>query len=99
MAGSLIDPSTIANEHIRAHAEEGLFFRTIVEDAGLEPATFPAKELMHVAVRQLRRGERGIRVALAAMGRTVGSPWRADEKSAALAAWLALADTVSDVGS
>ncbi len=103
VAGSLIDPSTIANEHIRAHAEEGHFFRTIVEDgvcaAGLEPATFAAKELMHVAVRRLKRGDRGIRRALADIGGRVGSPWRADEKSAALAAWLALADAVRDVGS
>jgi hypothetical protein len=95
VAGSLIDPSTIANEHIRAHAEEGRFFRSIVERAaravGLEAATMAEKELMYEAVRRLGCSERQIRSRLTELGRGVGPPWRGDEKAATLAAWLALA--------
>jgi hypothetical protein len=30
---------------------------------------------------------------LATLGRSVGGPWRAEQKAAALAAWLVLAET------
>jgi hypothetical protein len=33
VVGSIIDPATIANPHIRAHAQEGQLFRTVVETA------------------------------------------------------------------
>ena len=33
VVGSVIDPAKIGNPHIRAHAREGMLFRTVVEDA------------------------------------------------------------------
>ncbi len=33
VVGSLVDPATLHNEHIRAHGLEGQLFRTVLEDA------------------------------------------------------------------
>src|SRR5438445_13474336 len=33
VVGSVIDPQQVHNPHIRAHAQEGRLFRTVVEDA------------------------------------------------------------------
>ena len=45
IVGSLIDPGTIGNEHIRIHAKEGELFRTVVIEAaerqGLTCAVLP----------------------------------------------------------
>jgi hypothetical protein len=40
----------------------------------------------------LRRSEAKLKETLAALGKEIGRPWRADEKAAALAAWVALAE-------
>ncbi len=95
VVGSDIDPARIANQHIRAHAHEGHLFRTAVEIAatrcGLKPATFVEKRLLPEAQDVLHRAEADLKQALATLGRSVAGPWRADEKMAALAAWLVLA--------
>jgi len=41
VVGSIIDPATIANPHIRAHAQEGRLFRTVVETAAKGLSTGP----------------------------------------------------------
>src|SRR6266542_3161252 len=33
VVGSTVDPATIKNDHIRAHAEEGRLFRVVIENA------------------------------------------------------------------
>ena len=33
VVGSVIDPATVGNQHIRAHANEGRLFRTVLEEA------------------------------------------------------------------
>lgn len=96
VVGSVVDPSTIGNDHIRAHAEEGRLFRLVLADAcesaGLRTETFLEKELLFAAGKKLRRPAARLRTAVNALGRGA-SPWRADEKSAALAAWVLLAAT------
>ena len=96
VVGSMIDPSTIANDHIRAHAEEGRLFRIVLagacQSAGLRTETFLEKELLFVAGKKLRRPAARLRTVVNAIGRGA-IPWRADEKSAALAAWVLLAST------
>jgi acetylornithine/succinyldiaminopimelate/putrescine aminotransferase len=74
VAGSVIDPARIPNDHIRAHAEEGRLFRTV--------RVLVEKELWVTGAR-LRKG-------LTALGENVEGPWRAEEKAAALAAWMML---------
>jgi len=94
VAGSLVDPRTIANDHIRAHAEEGRLFRTVIVEAlrahGLEPLLVVEKQLHAEATRKLGRSVESLKKDLAALGRGAGGRWRADEKNAALAAWMAL---------
>jgi hypothetical protein len=95
VVGSVIDPSTIGNDHIRAHAEEGRLFRTVLagacESVGLRTETFVEKELLYAAGKKLRRPPARLRTVVNALGRGEAGPWRADEKSAALAAWVLLA--------
>jgi hypothetical protein len=95
VVGSEVDPSTIKNDHIRAHAEEGRLFRTVtvdgLRDCGLKPTVTVEKELFAKASNVLRVPEGQLKQKLTALGREVGGPWRAEEKAAALAAWIELA--------
>jgi hypothetical protein len=94
VVGSTIDPAAIANDHIRAHAEEGRLFRTVIEDAARRAripfATIPEKELFARAAKTLGRGEAQLKRELTAMGKDVGGSWKADDKAATLAAMLQL---------
>jgi len=95
VVGSLIDPDRIANDHIRIHALEGQLFRGVVQDAAarnrLSCSIWRDRDLHALAAGTLRRPERTLRDTLAALGREVDGPWRAEQKAAALAAWLVLA--------
>ena len=94
VVGSLIDPRDIANDHIRIHALEGQLFRTVVQDGlarhRLACATWRERDLVQVATKQLGRSERRLQDVLATLGRGAAGPWRAEQKRAALAAWIVL---------
>ena len=94
VVGSLIDPATVGNPHVRAHANEGRLFRRVVEDAlaahGITCTVVRDRDLIALAVQQIETPEAQIRRTVLAWGKTLGSPWRADEKNAAIAAWMAL---------
>ena len=94
VVGSVVDPATIANDHIRAHAEEGRLFRTVVEQA-VRACRLPARvtverELYRAAARALSVPAGRLRNRVTALGELVDGRWRAEEKGAALAAWMAL---------
>jgi len=93
-AGSLIDPSTIHSPHIRAHAMEGRLFRVATEEAlrahGLPCLVLGEKTAFETASEIIHTRERSLKKVLADLGRRVEGPWRADEKFAALAAWVAV---------
>jgi hypothetical protein len=95
VVGSLIDPDQLSNPHIRIHAQEGRLFRRVVEDgaaqSGVRCSVWRERDVYSRAVGILHRSEQDIRAVLLALGRTVGGPWRAEEKAAVLAAWLVLA--------
>lgn len=95
VVGSLIDPAKIANDHIRAHALEGQLFRVSVQEAlaknGLTSPVFTERDLYSTAAAELGRSEEEMKRAASELGRTIAGPWRADEKTAALAAWIVLA--------
>jgi len=95
VVGSVIDPAMVGNPHIRAHAHEGRLFRTVLEDAlrahGIESDIIVDKQLSARATKDLGRPPSGIARTMAAFGKVLGGPWRADEKAAATAAWLSLA--------
>ena len=89
------DLAKIGNYHIRAHAAEGILFRRALsaaaEAGGLRCRADSEKELYERAQTRLRRPEVELRRVVSELGRGVARPWRADEKTAALAAWLAMA--------
>ncbi|MFO0980834.1 MAG: hypothetical protein U1E76_03630 [Planctomycetota bacterium] len=94
VVGSTIDPATIGNDHIRAHAEEGRLFRRVLESGvrehGIATRVMLEQQALAQASAALQRGERELRSALAALGKGVSDRWRAEEKLATLAAWLML---------
>src|ERR1041385_958933 len=67
----------IGNEHIRAHAAEGVLFRHVLEVAAQRNA-LPHRAFVEKTL--------AIDPRTKALGRAAGSPWRADEKMAASAA-------------
>jgi hypothetical protein len=94
VVGSTIDPARIPNDHIRAHAEEGRLFRTVIETAArvakLHARVVVEKELYAHAATALGIPALRLKARVAALGETVDGPWRAEEKAAALAAWIVL---------
>lgn len=88
------DLAKIGNYHIRAHAAEGVLFRRVLDDAadanGLKRRTFSDRDLDKTAAAELGPASNALKRRLNDLGRTLAPPWRADEKQAATAAWLAL---------
>ena len=88
------DLARIGNYHIRAHAAEGILFRHVLELAaesnGLRRRSFSDRELEKVAGSELKLSPDVMKQVLSDLGRSLDPPWRADEKLAALAAWLML---------
>ena len=94
VVGSVIDPAQVGNPHIRAHASEGRLFRTVLADAlrshGIDCDVIVEKQLAARVAADLGRRDGDVTRVVAAFGKTLGGPWRADEKAAATAAWLEL---------
>ena len=95
VVGSFIDPERIANEHIRIHALEGRLFRRVVEEAAVGDALpcsiWRDRDLYVAAAEALNQPEQHVRATAAALGAAVAGSWRAEQKTAAVAAWLMLA--------
>ena len=87
------DISRIGSAHVRAHALEGILFREILEEAARAcrlPATVVLeREALARTAAALKRTPAQLQSTLADFRARIGSPWRAEEKSAALGALLA----------
>ena len=94
VVGSLIDPKTIGNDHIRIHAMEGQLFREVVIEAaekqGLKCLVCRERDLYAEAAKKLTKTDAAIRKTLTEIGRGVYGGWRAEHKAAALSAWMLL---------
>jgi hypothetical protein len=94
VVGSLVDPATLHNEHIRAHGLEGQLFRTVLEDAlgehGISTLVLLEKGAYLAASPRLRQSAAVAKRWIARLGEAHQGSWRAEEKLAALAAWVAL---------
>jgi hypothetical protein len=95
VVGSLTDPDEITNDHIRIHALEGRLFRGVVEEGvartNLPHSVWRDRDLQALGSAVLGQSALRIRRRLTELGTSVTGPWRAEQKSAALAAWLVLA--------
>jgi hypothetical protein len=94
VVSSEIDPERIANPHIRAHASEGRLFRQATEKAlhaaGVECAIRIERTLYERAAAQLGTTNEQVNRTATGLGRGVAGGWRADDKAAAVAAWMVL---------
>lgn len=94
VVGSQIDPALIGNPHIRAHALEGQLFRATLVDAlraqGISSSVWSERETYSQAAAKLKRAVGEVRRATQNLGRCAGGPWRAEQKLAAVAAWVSL---------
>ena len=103
VAGSEIDPAKIANLHMRAHALEGRLYRNVVEDglaaAGLGCELLLERDLYARAAERLGLRENALKKTVTELGRGVTGGWRAENKAAALAAWLVLPRARAELGS
>ena len=94
VVGSQIDPDSIANAHIRAHAFEGQLFRSVLEEVlqtcGIRTGIVIERNAYAQAAAKLKESNENVRRMIQNFGRAVQGPWRAEQKLAALAAWVAL---------
>lgn len=94
VVGSLVDPATLHNEHIRAHGLEGQLFRTALEDVlrkhEISCNVLLEKTAYTTASPALRKSAEETKKCIAGMSESHEGSWRAEEKLAALAAWVAL---------
>lgn len=86
---------SILKSHPLIHAAEIDLYRTVYADAcakiGMRPAAYPADTVPKSIAARLGWTLTRVTAHLAAMGKASGRPWAAEQKEAALAAWLALA--------
>jgi hypothetical protein len=94
VVGSQLDPATIGNPHIRAHALEGRLFRSTLEQSlkmhGIRTVILLERDAYAAAAVQLKESLNDVRQTIQELGRSAKAPWRAEQKLAALAAWVAL---------
>jgi hypothetical protein len=92
--GSQLDPASIANPHIRAHALEGQLFRLALQQAlnahGIRTFILLERDAYARAGAQLKKSCDDVRQTIQKLGRYTEGPWRAEQKLAALGAWVAL---------
>jgi hypothetical protein len=95
VVGSVIDPSSIGNPHIRAHACEGALFRRVVVESlkrrGVRCTVVVEREVYRMAASTAGLTERRMKTTVAELGAQVEGRWRAEEKTAAAAALLVFA--------
>jgi len=86
----------ILRSHALIHTADGELFREALRqssaDCGLEITCIKERELLDRGVKTLRTRRDKLLRRLTELGTAFGSPWTQDEKYAALAAWLVLAD-------
>jgi hypothetical protein len=85
---------SILASHSLIHTADGDHFRTALasaaEQIGLVVHRVPAKDLEALAELRLHQPPTEMRDLVREIGRQVGAPWGADQKNAALLAWVLL---------
>jgi hypothetical protein len=86
---------SVLASHALIHTADGEHFREAIvrgcEHAGLDVLRIREREVAASAAKRFRTTEAELMKRVGEAGKAVGAPWRADEKLAALVAWLALA--------
>jgi hypothetical protein len=94
VVGSRIDPHSVTNPHIRAHALEGQLFRSVLQESlhahRILSDVLIERDAYARAAVQLKQSNENVRRVIQKFGRDTKAPWRAEQKLAAVAAWVAL---------
>jgi hypothetical protein len=94
VVGSVIDPDSLGNPHVRVHALEGKLFREVVAAAlagrGIDCGVLVERDAYAKVAADASTSEQRLRTEIAALGQGRIKPWRSDEKLATLAAWWKL---------
>jgi hypothetical protein len=94
VVGSQIDPASVANAHIRAHALEGQLFRSVLQESlhahRIRTDVLRERDAYGQAAVELEQSNEKVRHVIQNFGRDTEAPWRAEQKLAAVAAWVAL---------
>lgn len=96
VVGSVIDPDSLGNPHVRVHALEGKLFREVVAEAlkkrDIGCGVLLERDAYAKAAADMSYRESQLRAQVAALGQARIKPWRAEEKLATLAAlWSSVA--------
>jgi len=87
--------------HFRMHKAEGVLFRDVLARAAgacdLALVEIPEKSLLASAITTLAVPAASLSKRIAALGKSVGPPWGKDQKDAAIAAMMALEQSVRTV--
>jgi hypothetical protein len=90
VVGSVIDPDSLGNPHVRVHALEGKLFRDVVAEAlarqGIDCGVLVERDAYARVAADQESKEPQLRAQVAALGQGRIKPWRAEEKLATLAA-------------
>ena len=94
VVGSVIDPDSLGNPHVRVHALEGKLFREVVAaalaDQGIDCGVLVERDAYAKVAADASTQEERLRTQIAALGQGRLKPWRSEEKLATLAAWWQL---------
>src|SRR5438046_8180489 len=94
VVGSQIDPASVANPHIRAHAFEGRLFRSVIEKSlqthRIRTGVLIERDAYRDAAVILTQSNEPLRRTIQSFGRDTEAPWRAEKKHAGGAASSAL---------
>jgi hypothetical protein len=98
LTGGVMPPWTtdeIVAVHVRMHQAEGKLFRDVLvagaRACGFDAVKLAEKSALDDAASALRIGAGELASRLASLGKSAGAPWGRDQKEAALAAMVALA--------
>ena len=92
----LPDLAAILRSHALIHTAEGEFFREVLvhasEHCSLPVTKIKEREIWERGTMVLRRPSADLQQLIDGLGKSLGPPWRQDEKLASMAAWIALAE-------
>jgi hypothetical protein len=90
VVGSVIDPASLGNPHVRVHALEGKLFREVVAEAlaqqRIHCGVLVERDAYAKVAADVASSEPKLRTEIAALGQGRIRPWRSEERLATLAA-------------
>ena len=93
----LPDLAATLRSHALIHTAEGEFFREVLvrasEHCSLHVTKVKEREIWDRGTVVFRLPSEDLQLQIDGLGKSLGPPWRVDEKLASLAAWIALAES------